>query len=244
MTGIKTTEQKEEKSFWDTTIGTITKITALLSAITGLILAYKALTKSWDNNSVPSTISASTIPKDSIVKPPTHTFTPPEIRDFVDAAAIGNIDLMNQDLALGLNPDITLNNDPKTALVYAVDNNKHEAVKLLLEHNANPNVKIRGTSYPIIEASYAGYTEIVDLLIQYKADLNKRKQDGSGITPLMFACIQGKKEIVQKLINANADPNLKSGQNSTALDYANELSSPLKEEIVLILNSVGALSGH
>lgn len=249
MTEIKPSEQKEKKSFWDTTIGTITKITALLTAVTGLILAYNALTKSWNNNSPPSINSNTTTPEsvgnNTIVKPPIslHVFTPPEIRDFLDAATIGNVDILKKDLDLGLNADITLNDD-RTALGNAVLNNKPEAAKILLERNADPNIKINENSYLIIEASYGGYNEIVDFLIQHKADLNKRKQDGSGITPLMFACIRGNKEIVQKLINGNADPNLKSGQNSTALDYANELPSPSKEQIVAILNSVGALTGH
>ena len=150
---------------------------------------------------------------------------------------------MKNDLDLGINVDITLN-DGGTALGNAVLNNKPEAVKILLEHNADPNIKLNGNSFPLIEASYGGYDDIVDLLIQHKANVNIRKLDGSGITPLMFACIRGNKDVVQKLINGNADPNLKSHQNSTALDYANELSSPVKEQVIATLNSVGALSGH
>ena len=41
MTKDSPSGEKENKSFWNTTIGTITKITALLTAITGLILAIK-----------------------------------------------------------------------------------------------------------------------------------------------------------------------------------------------------------
>lgn len=244
----------ESKTFWDTTLGVITKITALIAAITGLIVAVSPYFKSNNISSINSTDSNfhskipennnNILPKDTTNTPSKpHVFTPPEIRDFLDAATNGNVDVLKSDLDLGINVDITLN-DNITALRNAILNNKPEATKVLLTHNADPNIKVNGNSYLIIEASFGGYDEIVDLLIQHKADVNKRKQDGSGITPLMFACIQGHKEIVQKLINGNADPNLKSGQNSTALDYTNELPSPLKEQIITILNSVGALSGH
>ena len=254
---MKDTSQSEEvvnKSFWNTTIGTIAKITALITAITGLILAVRPYIPNRngqvDNNSTSQLIAnPTTQPTENMepkALPPKHNFTPPEIRDFLDAAAIGNVELLKQDLDLGINADTTLNNDPKTALILAVDNNKPAAAKILLENHADPNVKVRENSYLIIEASYVGQNEIVDLLIQHHADINKRKQDGSGLTALMFACIRGNKDIVKKLIDANGsvDVDAQSSNNSTALDYANELPSPIKEEILAILNSVGAKSGH
>ncbi len=45
MTKGNPPEAKESTSFWNTTLGTIAKITALLTAITGLILAVKPLLK-------------------------------------------------------------------------------------------------------------------------------------------------------------------------------------------------------
>jgi uncharacterized protein len=254
---MKDNSQSEEvvnKSFWNTTIGTITKITALITAISGLILAVRPYLPNRNNlteNNSTSQLAAntSTLPVENSeqkVIPAKHIFTPPEIRDFLDAAAVGNVELLKQDLALGINADTTLNNDPNTALILAVNNNKPDAAKILLENHADPNVKVRENSYLIIEASYVGQNEIVDLLIQHHADINKRKQDGSGLTALMFACIRGNKEIVRKLIDSNGsvDVDAKSSNNSTALDYAYELPSPVKEEILAILNSVGAKSGH
>lgn len=240
MTNDKPTNEKENKSFWDTTMGTITKVTGLLTAITALILAVNPFFKSSTTKD-PSTTSDPIKKPDTIISPQPHVFTLLEIRDFLKAAEIGNITGMKSDFDLGINPDITLNDDQTTALVYAVNSNKPEAVKLLLDHGANPDIKNKSGSYPIIEASYGGYTKIVDFLIKHKANINIRKLDESGITALMFACIQGNKDIVQKLIDAGADPNIKSFQNSTALNYANEKPSPLKEELVAILNSSGAL---
>lgn len=249
MTNDSPYKENESKSFWNSTIGTITKITALLTAITGLILAVQPFLNSskqeTDSIDHRATTPTTLITGDTNISQtyPSKKYIPTlaEISAFLKAAEIGNIGGLKSELDLGISADITLNDDPSTALVNAVNNNKSEAVKLLLEHGANPDVKIKNGIYPIIEASSGGYTEIVELLIKYKVNVNIRKLDGSGITPLMFACIQGNKSIVQKLIEAGADPNTKSFQNSTALNYANEKASPLKEELIAILNSSGAL---
>jgi hypothetical protein len=230
------TGETEHKTFWDSLTGSIVKITALLAAITGLIVAINPYLKSCNqkSNSTASNVDTTqhesyTPPDKPADTPQHHIFSPPEIRDFLDAAANGKIEILKQDLDLGINPDITLN-DNKTALVYALDNDESEAVKLLLARGADPNVKVRGNTFPIIEASYSGQSEIVDALIQQRAEINKKKEDGSGLTALMFACIRGHADIVQKLINVSyeqLDVNATSHDNSTALDYANELPSPL-----------------
>ncbi len=244
MTNNNFSGEKENKSFWNTLTGTIVKVTALISAITGLILAVNSFLKS-SNTKDQSSTSISPEPKkpDSIGMPPIapHVFTPAEVKDFLDAGANGTVDILKMDLDLGLSADIKLN-DGRTALANAVLNNKPEAVKILLQHQADPNIKVNENSYLIIEASYGGYTEIVDLLIKNHANLDVRKEDGSGITALMFACIRGNREIVQKLIDGHADPNQKAGVTggSTARNYANELPSPIKEDIIAILNSVQA----
>ncbi|MDP4264301.1 MAG: hypothetical protein Q8941_17355 [Bacteroidota bacterium] len=64
MTNDTSSGEKEKKSFWDTTTGTITKITALLTAITGLILAIKPYFKTSHNDLIPP--AATIINYDSI----------------------------------------------------------------------------------------------------------------------------------------------------------------------------------
>ena len=55
------TDASEKKSFWNTTLGAITKITALLTAITALILAVRPFINSGkDNNSGGSSIADNT----------------------------------------------------------------------------------------------------------------------------------------------------------------------------------------
>jgi len=251
------TSKDENKSFWNTTMGTITKVTALLSAITGLILAVKPLFNSskQEQVQVPTTNmindprgndgNTNQTPGEPKPIPPTkYVPTSSEIAAFLDDAKKGNIEGLKSKLDLGIEADINSIGDPTTALINAIDNDKPEAVKLLLENKANPNNKVRGISYPIIEASFWGRTEIVKLLIQYKADLNIRKQDGSGITSLMFACINGCKDVVQALIDSGAEVDMKAVNNLTALDFANLSASNLKGQIIAVLSSVRAHSGQ
>ncbi|KAA9042146.1 hypothetical protein FW778_09055 [Ginsengibacter hankyongi] len=51
MANENSTGEKGRGSFWDSTLGTITKVTALLTAITGLILAVKPFLKNNDGGS-------------------------------------------------------------------------------------------------------------------------------------------------------------------------------------------------
>jgi ankyrin repeat protein len=242
---------EEKKSFWDSTTGLITKITALLTALSALFLAIKPYLSSSKITPASETASpakdpsaATDSPAREQNKPPEkHAITADDIAAFLKAGETGDLVLLQSKLDLGIETDATLNGDPATALVNAVTNNKPAAVNLLLEHQANPNTKIKGVSYPIIEAAFWGRTEVVASLIRYKADLNIRKQDGSGFTALMFASINGHKEVVQALIDAGADVDEKAFNNSTALDFANASIQPIKVQIIGILNAVGAHSG-
>ena len=69
----------------------------------------------------------------------------------------------------------------------------------LLEHGASPNCVEPVKKAPLLQwASDKGCLDIVDLLVKYKADVNKR--DGDGDTPLMAACRKGHMEVVEFLL--------------------------------------------
>lgn len=122
-------------------------------------------------------------------------------------------------------------------------------VKLLLEHQADPNIAWgRGTplnaaigarqpeseiarlllehgadpnaARPLFNAIGNKQAEIAGLLLQHKADVNATI--GNGSTPLHIAAKQGSQEIVEMLLANKADPNLRNAEGQTPLDLAKQ----------------------
>lgn len=69
----------------------------------------------------------------------------------------------------------------------------------LLEHGANPNCEEPREKASLLQrACEKGCLDIVDLLLKYKAKVNKR--DSNGCTPLMAACKNGHFDVVEMLL--------------------------------------------
>ncbi|XP_044728090.1 putative ankyrin repeat protein RF_0381 isoform X1 [Chrysoperla carnea] len=75
-----------------------------------------------------------------------------------------------------------------------------EIVELLLQHNADVNVKNRYGQTPLYKAIEYDRLEIIELLLKHKADINAEDEDR--ITPLFYA-IQNKKLKITKLLLDN-----------------------------------------
>ncbi|MBQ8303197.1 MAG: ankyrin repeat domain-containing protein [Clostridia bacterium] len=73
-----------------------------------------------------------------------------------------------------------------TALHAAVENRKFEAVKLLLENNANPNLQDKFGNIPLIRASHLDI-EIIELLVRYGSDYNKDNFYGNSACKIFAA---------------------------------------------------------
>jgi ankyrin repeat protein len=69
-------------------------------------------------------------------------------------------------------------------------------------------------------ASYSGYQEIVELLLDRGTVINYTNY--SGQTPLHVACKHWKKKIVEILLRRGADSKIKDNKGKTALNYADE----------------------
>lgn len=93
-----------------------------------------------------------------------------------------------------------------------------EEVKTLMKHNPDCINDVSPEGYsPLILACYRGNTEVADFLIQHVKDINA----GSGMgTALMAATVKGNVEIVKKLLEKKADPNIPDSNGTTALIYA------------------------
>lgn len=66
--------------------------------------------------------------------------------------------------------------------------------------------------------------ECIELLI--KAGLNINIQDQRGNTPLMVACFFNKPRIVQALVKANADKNIKNNEGKDVFTLCDERDVP------------------
>ncbi|KAL3814700.1 hypothetical protein ACJIZ3_015968 [Penstemon smallii] len=121
------------------------------------------------------------------------------------SAGIGDIELLKFLLTKSINVD--LQSVVGTPLIWAAGSSQEDAVKVLLEHNANPNVKTEDDITPLLAAVAAGSSACVELLI--KAGSNVNVTAAGGATPLFVAAHGGSAEIIQFLLQAGADPNVR-----------------------------------
>jgi ankyrin repeat protein len=110
--------------------------------------------------------------------------------------------------------------DGITPLLYAIDMNNMDMVQLLLENDANPNIKSKTNKqdYPLLLATELGYLKIVELLLQY--NVNVDNCNANGLTALHFASFFNDSLLIEKLVaRSNAtEPLTRKGE--TPLIYA------------------------
>ncbi|OMO96291.1 Tetratricopeptide TPR-1 [Corchorus olitorius] len=118
------------------------------------------------------------------------------------AAGLGNIELLKYLLDKGA--EVDSQSDAGTPLVWAAGHGQHDAVKVLLEHQANPNAETEDNITPLLSAVAAGSLACLDLLVQAGAKVNIT---AGGATPLHIAADIGNPELINSLLKAGADPN-------------------------------------
>jgi hypothetical protein len=95
-----------------------------------------------------------------------------------------------------------------------------EVVCLLLQHNANVNVKCPGFYdwMPLHFASWRGYTKLVQLLLDHYAEINA--QSTVNTTPLSVASHHGQLEVVRLLLRHGADLHIRASGSRTPFQFA------------------------
>lgn len=110
--------------------------------------------------------------------------------------------------------------DGLTLVHQAVRSKNAEMMQLVTKH-VNVNTKDFYGQTPMLLACAKGKAEIVQVLIDKKADL---KTSGRLGTPLHVACLHGHQQVVQLLLKSNVDVNNRNSgiwrPNSTPLHYA------------------------
>lgn len=127
-------------------------------------------------------------------------------------------------------------NKGDTGLLRAARKGYEQVVELLIEHGADVNESNQDGNSPLMVACSEWRTYIVQLLIDKNANVNQINQDK--YTPLMFAVERDQQhlglwqkngdevEVIGKLINANADLNMKNRFGQTAKDMARNKGAP------------------
>ncbi|KIW24505.1 hypothetical protein, variant [Cladophialophora immunda] len=106
----------------------------------------------------------------------------------------------------------------RTPLMWAAASGFVAVVKLLLEKEANLEVKDYNSRTPLSNAAYYGHETVVKLLLEKGADLEV--QDKIGRTPLSWAACDGNEVVVKLLLEKGADLEVKDDIGRTPLSNA------------------------
>jgi ankyrin repeat protein len=137
---------------------------------------------------------------------------PFDAQHFRGAVMDGNVDTVKLFLTAGMPVETS------DAIRLAIDSDKTEVVKLLLEHGADKNGKDSYGQSLAMSAASNHRNDVMTLLIASGADINAA--NSYSITPLAVAAEQGHLDLVKMLITAGADVNARDTAGSTALTVA------------------------
>lgn len=128
----------------------------------------------------------------------------------------GNLPIVKELIAVGASFDFT---SSKFSPLYTATQNRHfEVVEYLLQNSWDPNMPSLSNGFTALHVAVAAASpDIIELLIKYKADVNK--VPNAGATPLLIACEEGLLEIAEILLKAGADPNYQTPSESETTIY-------------------------
>ena len=108
----------------------------------------------------------------------------------------------------GADPAVPGDADPTRPPIYvAARDGFLEIVKMLLQHNADPNQAKTDTGpTPVYMAAQNGHVACVKVLLEHNADPNQGRTD-DGRTPVFMAAYEGHVECTKALLENSADPN-------------------------------------
>ena len=105
-----------------------------------------------------------------------------------------------------------------TPLLLAARNGRTAVVEVLLQGNANANIRGSVGRMPLNWAAYCGHYDVVELLLQHNADIDVRDQYDA--TPLSLAAFEGRYEVVKLLLQRTSSADSIDNSGRTPLSYA------------------------
>jgi ankyrin repeat protein len=124
-----------------------------------------------------------------------------------------------------------------TPLLRAISGRQVQLAKLLVENGADISVGNRWGQAPLIYALWNRDPGMVQWLLEKGADTNTKDNTPFGYTSLHWSVRMGNKELIELVLGAGADVNLKGSDGKTALQLAREKG---ETEIVELLRKHGA----
>lgn len=136
--------------------------------------------------------------------------------DFSRAARTGDVDLIHECLAVGLEVDEP-DSDGYTPLMLAARQHKRAAIEVLLEAGADPTLPSPNGLSPVLLA--ASSPVALRPFAECGVDFNDALRS-NGTTPLMHASRHGFVDVARFLLSTGADPLIEDRAGLTALDHA------------------------
>jgi len=135
-----------------------------------------------------------------------------------DAALNGELAKVEELIGLGADPN-DIDQEGRTALMFAAFNGHTEIVRLLLDEGAEVGTRDALGRTALLYASTGPFPETVKLLLDHHADPNI-VDNNEHFSPLMHAAAEGQLEVVKILLDGGADPALKDLDGETAALFA------------------------
>ena len=115
--------------------------------------------------------------------------------------------------------DLNVTDEANESLLhYTVKFNSLEFARLLLMHNAKPNIKNNNGDTPLMLACKMGKENFIKLFLKFNVDINDKNNFGE--TALHMALLNGNLEIIKLLINDKTDLFQLTDSNRSIAHYA------------------------
>lgn len=162
-------------------------------------------------------------------------------QQLINAAKIGNIDevreILNKKGLFSKRIEVdTKDEKGKAAITHASENGHTNLVKLLVDFGTNVNIKDNYGVTPLAYAVGNKHFDTFDYLLESGAEIDSR-QDNGWTTLFEICCNSRDEEIVERLLDAGANPNADDGTGSTPLIQA---ACTGEAQIVKLLIDAGA----
>lgn len=168
-----------------------------------------------------------------------------ELLRLVQEASKGSASLQPVEMSLA---NVGSGGVPEECIWVAIQAQNVELARLLLKNQVNPGAKDTGGITLLHFATFAGHLELVDLLIEHRADVNSR--DRHEQTPLFFA---PNPKVCERLLSARGDPGARNAKGQTVLhvascsglsDTVSWLASQVSPELLEIKDQHGKLASY